>query len=266
MCSFTPVQGGDAVGVWDTYQSRIDAKGGDRRSAAIQRERRALRTKIEASPSFRQVLIDGQPRSLSVLSSDYPNQKALCTLPGEMLPHGGIVEWVGYHWLITETDPDTELYAKGKMLQCNYLLQWITDEGDIEKRWSIVEDGTRYLVGEYGDKDFIITRGDSRISLTLPKDRQTLRLSRKNRFLIDDYQSPNVIAYRLTKPYKLGGSYDETGVLHFVLQECATEDTDNFELHIANYYDYFPRKGGQPTGTVPPPPTGGNVNGKKVWL
>ena len=84
------------------------------------------------------------------------------------------------------------------------------------------------------------TRGDSRISLTIAKDNQTVRLNRNNRFLIDDYDSPNILSYRLTKPFKLGGNYNGNGVLYFVLQECNTEDTDNFELHIANYYDHFP--------------------------
>ena len=62
-----------------------------------------------------------------------------------------------------------------------------------------------------------------------------------NRFLIDDYDSPNVLAYRLTKPFKLGGTFMGSGVLSFVLQECNTEDSDDLERHIANYYDYFPR-------------------------
>ncbi len=132
------------------------------------------------------------------------------------------------------------------------------------------------LTGEYGDNNYVITRGDSRISLTLPKDAQTLRLRRDSRFLIDDYGSPNVLAYRLTKPFKLGGSYNGDGVFYFVLQECNIEDSDNLELHIANYYDHFPRPvqdtndrhvedteeflSGTSTGAPP------ESLGKKVWL
>ena len=73
-------------------------------------------------------------------------------------------------------------------------------------------------------------RGDSRISLTLAKDEYSIQLNRNNRFLIDDYDSKNVLAYRLTKPFKLGGSYNGEGVLNFVLTECNTEDSDNIEL------------------------------------
>lgn len=255
------------MSLWDTYRSRINAHGGDRRTAALQREGRLLNAKILASPSYHELIINGEQRSMSVINSDNLNQKTLCTLPGEDLPHGGTVEWMKNHWLITEVDANNELYTKGIMRQCNYLLRWIADDGNIVERWSIVEDGTKYLTGEYGDKDFIITRGDSRISLTLPKDSYTLRLNRDDRFLIDDYGSPNVLAYRLTKPFKLSGSFGENGVLSFVLQECNTEDSDNFELHIANYYDHFPRQhdvAHRPDNGQAPQPE--DSSGKKVWL
>lgn len=127
------------------------------------------------------------------------------------------------------------------------------------------------LTGEYGDREFIMIRGDSRLTLILPRDKETLRLNRGSRFLIDDEGSPNVLAYRLTKPFKLGGSFAGNGVLSFVLTECNTEDTDNLELHIANYYDYFP-KSAEPE--VEPPIMEGHITqerpgdsaAKKVWM
>lgn len=264
------------MSLWDTYRSRINAHGGNRRSAVLQRESRILNEKMLASPSFHQVIVNGEQRSMSVINSDNLNLKTLCTLPGEGLPHGGLVEWMRNHWLITEVDANNELYTKGVMKQCNYLLRWIADDGNIIERWSIVEDGTKYLTGEYGDSDYIIVRGDSRITVTLPKDKYTIRLNRDSRFLIDDYGSPNVLAYRLTKPFKLGGSYGEGGILSFVMQECNTEDTDNFELHIANYYDHFPRKGeldkkawqtpDEAHAAKPDRQPDGDNHGKKVWL
>ena len=164
------------MSLWDTYRSRINAQGGSRRNAALQRESRLLNAKMSSSLSYHQVVINGEQRSLSVINSDNLNQKTLCTLPGEDLPHGGLVEWMKNRWLITEVDANNELYTKGIMRQCNYLLRWIADDGNIIERWCIVEDGTKYLTGEYGDNDFIITRGDSRISVTLPRDKYTLRL------------------------------------------------------------------------------------------
>lgn len=130
---------------------------------------------------------------------------------------------------------------------------------------------TKYLTGEYGDNEYILVRGDSRLTLILPKDSETIRLNRDNRFLIDDYDSPNVLAYRLTKPFKLGGTYTGNGILSFVLVECGTEDTDNLELHIANYYKYFPKTTGPESessietgyASLDKP---GDSAAKKVWL
>lgn len=233
------------MSLWDTYFSRLNVQGGDRRSAVLQRERRFLNAKLPASLSYHHAVINGEQRNLAIINSDNLNQKTLCTLPGESLPHGGLVEWMNNYWLITELDANNEVYSKGIMRQCNYQLRWIADDGNIVERWCIVEDGTKYLTGEYGDNEYILTRGDTRISVILPKDEYTIRLNRKNRFLIDSFDSPTVLAYELTKPFKLGGSYGQGGVLSYVMQECNTEDTDNFELHIANYYEHFPREGNQ---------------------
>jgi hypothetical protein len=227
----------------------LNAKGGDRRSATLQREQRFLNSKMPASLSYHQALINGEHRGLAIINSDDLTKKTLCTMPGEKLPHGGIVEWMDNHWLITELDANNEVYSKGIMRQCNYQLRWIADDGSIVERWCIVEDGTKYLTGEYGDNHYILTRGDTRISVTLPKDKQTIKLNRKYRFLIDSFDSPTVLAYELTKPFKLSGSDGDGGILTFVMQECNTEDTDNFELHIANYYDHFPKTALTPNDT-----------------
>ncbi len=181
------------------------------------------------------------------------------------MPHGGLVDWMGNKWLIIERDANNEVYTKCVMQQCNYLLRWISDRNEVIEQWCIVEDGTKYLTGEYGDNNFIVTRGDTRISVTIARSEETVKLGRENRFLIDDYDSPTVLAYRLSKPFKLGGSFNNNGVLRFVMQECNTEDSDNFELHIANYYKYFPRENEEGVGT--PSDTENNTgSGRKGWI
>lgn len=235
---------------WNAYRSRIELTGATKRDAVLRRGADNLMRMAPDSLAYQQMEIDGVMRNVSVINSDNLNIKTLCSMPGEDLRQGATVSWMGNHWLITGRDAFNELYTKVTMQQCNYLLKWISKDGDVIQRWSIVEDGTKYLTGEYGDKDFIMIRGDSRITLTLPRDKETLRLNRDNRFLVDDEGSPNVLAYRLTKPFKLGGSFTGNGVLNFVLTECNTEDNDNLELHIANYYDYFQR---EDTSTTDPP-------------
>ena len=233
------------MSAWDTYLSRLSARGKDRRSTALQRERRFLTKRLSANLSYHHVIVDGIDQELAVINSDDFTQKVLCSLPGDCLPHGGLVEWMDSHWLITELDVGNEVYSKGIMRRCNYQLRWVANDGNIIERWCIVEDGTKYLTGEYGDNNYVLTRGDTRIAVTLPNDEYTIQLNRKNRFLIDHLNSPNILAYELTKPFKLGNSYGDDGVLCYVMQECNTEDGDNFELRIANYYDRFPTESGK---------------------
>ena len=226
---------------WETYEARNNVRGVTRRETTLRRAQNRFSRKMPETLSFTDVLVDGTPYSLSVIDTDNLDTKTIFTMPNETVKHGGIVEWMGFHWIIIEKDAHTEVYTKAKMRQCNYLLKWI-DSGEIIERWCIVEDGTRYLSGEMGDREFIVLRGDSRVAVTLPKDEYSLRLGREHRFIIDDYGAPSPLAYRLTKPFKLGGSYDEDGVLNFVMYECNTEDDDNLELHIADYYTHFPRE------------------------
>ena len=77
--------------------------------------------------------------------------------------------------------------------------------------------------------------------MTIAKNDLTAKFGRQNRFLIDDPESPVVLAYSLTKPFKLGGTYNGRGVFKFVLQEVTTTDDDNQQLCIADYYKHFPK-------------------------
>lgn len=251
------------MGAWDLYNARMSVKGTSSRDAALRREQEFIRTKLPRSLSYKSLVINGDARDVAVINTDNLDTKTICSMPGEDIPHGGLVYWCDNYWLITEKNADNEVYAKGTMRQCNHLLKWINTDGQIITRWCVVEDGTKYLVGEYSDNDIIVTRGDTRISVILPRDNETVRLSRKNRFLIDDGASPVVLAYRLTKPFKLGGNYNNNGVMAFVMTECNTEDSDNMELRIANYYNHFPRDNGNT------PASGGDDTddtGKKVWI
>lgn len=228
---------------WNTYHARHALHGETSRDREKYNLMNRLSRQIPSTLSYHNVDIDGEDRNIVILNSDNLNQKTLCSLPGEDIRHGAYIDWMNHKWLVTERDANSEIYTKCIMLQCNYLLRWINDSGEIIERWSVVEDGTRYLTGEFSDSFLVATKGDSRIAVTLPKDLETLALDRDVRFIIDDYSSPHPLAYRLTKPFKLGGSYDENGVVIFVMTECNTENDDNIELHIADYYKHFPREG-----------------------
>lgn len=117
------------------------------------------------------------------------------------------------------------------------------------------------LTGEYEDRYVTITRGDSRIAVTIARNDETKLLGRAHRFVIDDPDAPVPMCYQLTKPFKLTGVYGEdTGVYKFVLAETPSTEYDNMELRIADYYKHFP-KSVYVDDSVNVPPTE-----RKVWL
>lgn len=92
----------------------------------------------------------------------------------------------------------------------------------------------------------------------MARNKDTIKLNRQSRFLIDEPTDEFKLAYALTKPLKVGLTYDRGGIFKFVMQEVYTTDDDNIELGIADYYKYFPR--------TPSTDESDDENGKKVWF
>lgn len=235
------------MSIWDTYNSRITAHGGDKRNAALLRENRMLKLNLPDSLSYHSVTIDDTPQNVAIINTDNLNEKYIYSLPGEDVKHGGLVSWKDNFWLITERDANDTVYTRAKMLQCNHLLKWVDEDGVIREQWCVIEDGTKYLTGELEDRNFVVTRGDSRVAMTIARNDDTIKFARDMRFLIDDPDSRLKLAYLLTKPLKLGGTYNKCGVYKFVLQEVTSTEDDNHVLGIADYYKYYPREPVEPS-------------------
>ena len=265
---------------WDIYETRINTHGGSKRNASYIREVRAINRKLPDNLSYQSAIIypmeygynidteeiaeHSIEQNVAIINSDNLNEKTIISMPKEDIGIGDLVYWMDTYWLVTERDFNTTLYTKAKLLQCNHLLKWITDDHKIIEQWCVVEDGTKYLTGELEDYDFVTTRGDSRISVQLAKNKFTSILDRENRFLIDDDDSPHKLAYMNTKPFKTGLTYNSTGTFKFVMQEVTGTEYDNHELGIADYYLHFKADGtllDDTTETIDD-----TDKRKKVWL
>jgi hypothetical protein len=263
-----------SVSAWDSYKARLEAKGASLRGARFQREFGYLNRKLPSSLSYHTAVVNGAEQQLAIINSDNFDIKTVCALPGEDILGGSLVEWAEHYWIVVSEDANKELYTKVIMQRCNYLLKWIVidEAGDPEiiERWCYVSDGTKYLNGEtMTHSDNNLSLGDTRISMMIARDQYTVKLNRSNRFLIDDYDSPTVLAYRLTKPFKLGGIFNSRGAIGYVLTEVNTEDDDNFELHIADYYKHFPSDDNRRTNVSADGTDGAgdtSEGGRRVWL
>lgn len=253
---------------WDMYQSRMKSTGTTKRDTLLRRERRYLSEKLPEVLSNFTVNIDGKSQNIEVVNTDDMYEKAIYSMPGEDIAPGSLVEWMDNYWLVVEKDLATEVYTRAKMIRCNYLLRWVDNDGVIREQWCIVEDGTKYLTGQYEDRDFFVTRGDSRICMTIARNKHTIKMKRGCRFLIDDVESETMTAYEITKPFKIGDILDGHGVFRFILQEVNTTADDNQELRVADYYKQFPRE--DTWKTAPDmsidPDNNRTDDGRKVWI
>lgn len=232
-------RGGVYLSVWESYRARMEVHGSSRRQRALNHTQNYYSLKLPASLSYHHVLIDGNEQDVAILNQKEDlTIKKICSLPGESLIHGGIVDFAGSKWLITELDANDEVYANGIMRRCNYVLKWLNSKGEIIEKWCVVEDGTKYLIGER--QEDIMAVGDARFAVTITKDKDTNELGRGRRFLIDDMDSRDVLAFEITKPNKLFNNYDGHGVFRFILGETNLTDNDNVELRIADYYNWQP--------------------------
>lgn len=134
------------MSVWDTYEERIGIRGNSKRNAVKRQEILNIQKRLPENMSYTDVTIDGVAQTVAIINSDNLNEKRIISLPGEDIRHGGLVDWMDQHWLVVERDANTTLYTRAKLLQCNYLLKWVTGESgnyEIHEQWCCVEDGTK---------------------------------------------------------------------------------------------------------------------------
>lgn len=225
------------MGVWDAYEARVKVNGETKRDRLLQHTQDNISRKIVDSLSCHKVLINGVEQTVTITNKREDNTlKNICALPSETLIHGGLVDFAKAKWLITELDANDEVYCTGKMRRCNYLLKWLNAEGKLIEKWCIVEDGSSSLIGEKNTD--IMAIGDARLAITIAKDDDTQAIERGKRFLIDDPDAKDVLAYQITKSDRLYNLYDGVGIYRFMLNEVNVTDDDNKELLIADYYNH----------------------------
>ncbi|MBQ0014777.1 MAG: hypothetical protein KBS82_05595 [Oscillospiraceae bacterium] len=131
------------MNAWEIYEDRLDKHGSTKRDMYYKRTSNRLTRKIVESLSYHSVTIDDIDQNVAIINSDNLNEKIILSMPGEDLRSGGLVHWMDNYWLITERDANSTIYTRAKLLQCNYLLKWVSDENKLCEQWCVVEDGTK---------------------------------------------------------------------------------------------------------------------------
>lgn len=150
------------MGIWDNYDNRNAIRGITKHDTAYRREFELLRRKSPDSLSFHHVTVfdskygyniesdeikeHGHMQRVTIINSDNLNEKTIISLPGEDIQLGSLICWKDNHWLVTERDANNTVYTRAKLLQCNYLLRWVSEDDNIYEQWCAIEDGTKLCI------------------------------------------------------------------------------------------------------------------------
>lgn len=239
---------------FDDYKARIHFRGSTLREQELFYEKREIGTKAVNSLSCKDCLINGVAQKLVIDDGTLPYYKNIKSLPDEYFNAGDMIEWAGGMWLIVSTDWDKEVYAYGKIQQCNYILKWQNKNAETIERWSVVLSASKYNNGEKYNN--IIVVGSNQLMVYLPLDSETVKLGANKRLMVDfNLDAPR--CYDITRVDTVTMSYDGVaepayngiGCVLLVLTETEyNPDVDRIDLMLCDYVN--PNDVPQPTTPI----------------
>lgn len=219
---------------WDLYKTRLGISGVSNRDRLINGLKQDMNNKVVDSPSYREITINGEFKNLVINNvSGKENYKKIIAID-TFFNLGDCVVWKDNSWLIINKDVDNDVYLKGVMQKCNYIIPFQTNSSTIFNEPCIVLTQSEYTSGE--DKGSVITISDTQRVIYVQYNEQTKYLIEGKRIFIDQKtDKPKV--YHISKVDRICYMDGENGLWKLVCDEDQTSDNsnDNIELKIANY-------------------------------
>jgi len=219
----------------DRYTARINLHGTTQRERAKNRLIAHLNDRTKHSLSYKDILLNGEKTQLIINSGTQPYYKEFQSLPSQEINIGDYVEWANSHWIVVTCDSDDEIYRDGKLNQCNYLLKWQNELGEIIERWAVIQSASKYNDGT--DSNAVITLGSDQLSIIVPIDSETIKLkkSMSKKFFIDG-NTEDPTTYELTGTGNVPDTYNGHGITSWIVKECAyTATEDDLKYGVCNY-------------------------------
>ena len=219
----------------DRYTARMNLHGATQRERAKNRLVAHLNDRTQHNLSYKNIFLNGVETKLVINSGTQPYYKEFQSLPSQEINIGDYVEWANSHWIVVTCDLDDEIYRDGKLNQCNYLLKWQNELGEIIERWAIIQSASKYNDGT--DSNTVITLGSDQLSIIVPIDSETIKLkkSMSKKFFIDN-NTVDPTTYELTGTGNVPDTYNGHGITSWIVKECAyTATEDDLKYGVCNY-------------------------------
>lgn len=217
------------------YEARLNLHGATQRERTASRLRQSITSKVQGSLSYKDVLLNDIETALVIDSNNtYPHIKEIKSLPSEKFEVGDYVYWSNVHWIIIKADRDNEIYVDGAMQECNWMLKFQVDSGEILSYPCIDENSTQYNSGEKDGKT--VTLGAAQHMITLPCNDDTILLRDPLRLILDKHPTtPSV--YKVTQNDTTTYNYGGKGLVKVtVTQGELNTKVDRVDLGVCDYF------------------------------
>lgn len=219
----------------DRYTARINLHGTTQRERMVNRTKANLQNKVVDSLSYKTIKLNGIETQLIINEGTQPYYKEFESMPGQEINIGDYIEWANSWWLVTACDYDDELYRNGKLQQCNYLLKWQNELGEIIERHAVVLSASKYNDGLAESN--VISLGSDKLSINISLDAEALKLKKSmaKKFFIDNNKE-DPTAYLLANTGNVTDTYNGHGITHWIVEECAyTASEDDLRYGVCDY-------------------------------
>lgn len=219
----------------DRYTARINLHGTTQRERMVNRTKANLQNKVVDSLSYKRIKLNGIETQLVINEGTQPYYKEFESMPGQEINIGDYIEWANSWWLVTTCDYDDELYRNGKLHQCNYLLKWQNELGEIIERQAVVLSASKYNDGLAESN--VISLGSDKLSINIPLDAEAIKLKKSmaKKFFIDNNKE-DPTAYLLANTGNVADTYNGHGITHWIVEECAyTASEDDLKYGVCDY-------------------------------
>lgn len=222
----------------DRYTARINLHGTTQRERMVNRTKANLQNKVVDSLSYKTIKLNGVETQLIINEGTQPYYKEFESMPGQEINIGDYIEWANSWWLVTTCDYDDELYRNGKLQQCNYLLKWQNELGEIIERHAVILSASKYNDGLAESN--VISLGSDKLSINIPLDAEALKLKKSmaKKFFIDNNKE-DPTAYLLANTGNVADTYNGHGITHWIVEECAyTASEDDLKYGVCDYISH----------------------------
>ena len=219
----------------DRYTARMNLHGTTQRERVKNRLKQHLNDRLPSSLSYKDILLNGEKTQLIINSGTQTYYKDFQSLPDQEINIGDYVEWANSHWIVVTCDSDDEIYRDGKLEQCNYLLKWQNELGEIIERWAVIQSASKYNDGT--DSNAVLSLGSDQLSVIIPIDEESIKLKKSmgKKFFIDNNKE-DPTAYELTGTGNVPDTYNGHGITSWIVKECAyTASEDDLKYGVCNY-------------------------------